>query len=80
MSQRTLNARPIVGQITRKPRAATYLPTTCWVMWRVRRTSCTCWIQNTRTVSGGLGRVGFRGEWRTETQSFCWSLPPSRGA
>lgn len=29
------------------------LPTTCWAMWKARKMSCTCWIQNMHTVSEG---------------------------
>lgn len=31
------------------------LQTTCWVTWRARRTSCTCWTRNMHTVSRGSG-------------------------
>lgn len=43
------------GQITKRQRAAMCLQTTCWVTWRARRTSCTCWTRNMHTVSRGSG-------------------------
>lgn len=51
---------PVNGQIMKRQRAATCLQTTCWVTWRARRRSCTCWTRNTHTVSRGWGSRGGR--------------------